>query len=144
MKVRGRNGKWLGTGDRGTIGETGVIVVFKFGPGVGECGDHVSIWGENGNRCRRRSVNGEEGAIGGELVANFFFFNVEETSDVFDHLLMGESHFRAGWAVRGRRCDDVGGVASTVNGRRRARRYKYRGRGVGHCWAIEEVVKGIE
>ena len=93
MKVRGRNGKWFGTGNRGAVGEVRIVVVFKFGPRVGECGDHVSIWGKDGNRSGRGSVNGKKGAIGGELAADFFFLDVEETSDVFNHLLVGKRHF---------------------------------------------------
>ena len=144
MKMRGRTGKWLGAGDWGTVRKAGVVVVFKFGPGVRECGDYVNIRGKNGNRSWRGSVDGKEGAIGGELAANFFFLNVEEASNVFDHLLVGKGHFRAGWAVRRRRCDDVGGVASTVNGRGRARWDKDGGRGVGHRWAVKEVMKSVE
>ena len=93
MKMRGRNGKWLGAGDWGTVREAGVVVVFKFGSGVGECRDHVSIWGQNSNRSWRGSVDGKERAIGGELAADFFFLNIEEASNVFDHLFVGKGHF---------------------------------------------------
>ena len=117
MKMRGRNGKWLGAGDRGAVREVRVIVVFKFGPGIGEYRDHVSTRGKNGNRSRRGSVNREKQAIGRELAADFFFLDVKEACNVLNHLFVGKSHFRAGWTVGRGRCDDVGGVASTVSGR---------------------------
>ena len=93
MKVRRGNGEWLWTGNWGAVREIGVVVVFKLSPRIGERRNHRSVRGENGNRSRRGPVNGKEGAIGGELTANFFFFNVEKASDMFDHLFMGESHF---------------------------------------------------
>ena len=92
MKMRGRNGKWLRTGNGRAVWEVRVLVVFEFGPRVGECRDHISVRGKDSNRSRRGSVNGKEGAIGGELMANFFFFNVEKASDMFDHLLVRECH----------------------------------------------------
>ena len=51
---------------------------------------HECVGGENRGGNRRRSVNGEEGANGGELVVDFFFLNIEETSDVLDYLFVGE------------------------------------------------------
>ena len=60
---------------------------------------------------------GKERADCGELVTDFFFLDIEETSNVLDHLLMGESHFVASGAVWRRGSDNVGGVASTI-GRR--------------------------
>ena len=93
MKGWGRNGKWFGTGNWWTVRAVRVVVLFKFGSRVGEYGNHVSVWGEDGSRSWWGSVNGEERAIGRELAANFFFFYVKKTSDVFNHLLVGESHF---------------------------------------------------
>ena len=90
--MRGRNRKWLGTGSWGTVGEVQVIVVFELSSRVGECRDHSSVGSENSNRSQRGSVNRKERAVGGKLAANFFFLNVEETSNVFDHLLMGKRH----------------------------------------------------
>ena len=78
------------------------------------------------------------------MAANFFFLNIEKASNVFDHLLVGKSHLRTSWAIRRGRHDDVGGVASAVNGRRQARWDKNGGRRMRHCWAIKEVVEGIE
>ena len=110
MKMGGRNGKWLGTGNGRTVGVGWVGVVCKFCPRV--CGGwrgmnafividvikcrarvshHECVGGENRSRNRRGSVNGKEGADCGELAVDFFFLNVEETSNVLDHLLMGES-----------------------------------------------------
>ena len=144
MKMRGRNGKWFRAGDRGTVRKIGIIVALKFGSGIGERRDHVSIWSEDGNRSRRGPVNGKEGAVGRELAANFFFFYVEKTSDVFDHLFMRESHFRACRAVRRGGGDNVRGVASAV-GRGRGAGWNKDGRGsVGHCWAIKKVVECVE
>jgi len=34
VEVRGRNRKWFGTGNGGTVRKVGLIVVFKFSPGV--------------------------------------------------------------------------------------------------------------
>ena len=77
------------------------------------------VRGKNGGRNRRGSVNWEEGADCGELVADFFFLNVKETSDVLNHLFMGKGQFitsRAAWQGRS---DGVRGAASTVNRGRR-------------------------
>ena len=93
MEMRGRNGKWFGTGGRGTVRKVRVIVMFEFGPGIEEYGDHIGVRGEDSNWSRRRPVDGKKRAVGGKLAANFLFFNVEETSNVFNHLLVGESHF---------------------------------------------------
>jgi len=57
----------------------------------------------------------------GELTANFFFLNVEEAGDVFNHLLMGECQFAVGRAVRRWRGDNIGSIASTVGRGRGAR-----------------------
>jgi len=110
MEVRGRNRKWLGTGDRRAVWVVRVGVICKFCPRVrsgwrgvnafividvvkhcAEVGHHEHVRGENRSRSGRGSVNGKEGANCGELAANFFFLNVEETSDVLDHLLVRES-----------------------------------------------------
>ena len=144
MKMRGRNRKWFGTGSWGTVREVGVVVVFEFSPRVGERRDHHSVRGENSNRSRRGSVNGEERAVGRKLVANFFFLNIEELGDMFNHLFMGKGHLQAGWTVRRRRCDNVGGVAGTVDGRGRARWDEDGGRRTRHCWAIKEVMEGVK
>ena len=123
MEVRGRNGKWLGAGNRRTVGNIGLIVLLKLHARIEECGGgHVCIGYKYSNRSRRGPVNGKEGADGRELAADFFFLNVEEAGDVFDHLFMGQDRFIAGRAVRRRGGDDVGGVASTVGGRRQAGR----------------------
>jgi len=59
-------------------------------------------------------VNGKKGVDGRELAADFFFLDVEEASDVLNHLLVGESQFIASGAVRRRGGNDVRGAASTV------------------------------
>ena len=51
---------------------------------------HDHIGGENRGRSGRGSVNGEEGAYSRELAANFFFLNVEEASNMLDHLFVGQ------------------------------------------------------
>ena len=108
--MRGRNGKWFRTRDRGAVRIGGVNIVHEFCPRVrsgwrgvnafividvvkhcAEVGHHEHVRGENRSRSGRGSVNGKEGANCGELAANFFFLNVEETSDVLDHLLVRES-----------------------------------------------------
>ena len=77
MEVRGRNGKWFGTGDQRTVRKVGFDIVFELGPricqgregvnpfvvvNVIECHTHVCqhecIRSENGSRSRRGSVNG--------------------------------------------------------------------------------------
>jgi len=139
MKVRGRNGKWLGARNGGTIGIGWVNVVCQFGPRIphvrrsmdafivvniveccAEVGHHECVGSENRGRNRRGPVNGKEGADCGELVVDFFFLNVEELHDVHDHLFMRESQIAVGGAVWRRRGNKVGGVASTLDGRRRA------------------------
>jgi len=77
---------------------------------------HKCVGGENRGRNGRGPVNREERANSGELVADFFFLNVEEVGDVFDHLFMGESQFIASGAVRRRGSDDVGGIVHAVHG----------------------------
>jgi len=67
-------------------------------------------------------------------VVNFFFLDIEEASDVFNHLLVGESQFVAGWTVQRRGSDKIGGVASTVNGRGRTRWDKDGRRRARHRW----------
>jgi len=99
-------------------------------------GHHKCVGGENRGRNGRGSVNGKEGADCGELAANFFFLNVEELSDVYDHLLVGESQLAISGAVWRRRGNDIGGVASTVGGRGRARGNED-GRGQArHCGTV--------
>ena len=83
-------------------------------------------------------------AVGRKLAANFFFLNVEETSNMLNHLFVGKSHLWVGQAFRRRRCDNVGSVAGTVNGRGQTRWNENWGRRARHCWAIEEVMKGVE
>ena len=60
---------------------------------------HERVGGENGSRNGGRSIDWEEGADCGELAMDFLFLDIEETSDVFDHLFMGESHLVTGGAV---------------------------------------------
>ena len=110
MEMRGRNRKWLRAGNGGTIQIVGVNVAFQFstrvsqvGRGVdafiiidvvehcAQVGHHECVWSENRGRNRRGSVDGEKGADCRELMVDFFFLDVEETSDVVDHLLVGES-----------------------------------------------------
>jgi len=64
-----------------------------------QVGHHKCVWGENRGRSGRRSVNREKGVDCGELAANFFFLDVEETSNVFDHLLVGKGQFIIGGTV---------------------------------------------
>ena len=155
MKVRGRNGKWLGTGNRGVVWVIGVNMVCQFGPGIAlvgggmdvfvilniierraQVGHHECIRSEDRSRSGRGLVNRKEGTNGGELAVDFFFLNVEETSDVLNHLLMGECQFVAGRTVRRRRGDKVRGVASAVSGGRRTGWNENGGRGARHRWAI--------
>ena len=137
MKVRGRNGKWLGTRDWGTVGISQVDVVPQFGAGVSQVGrgvdtfividivercaevsHHERVRGKNRSRSGRGSVNGKEGVNSGELAVDFFFLDVEEVSDVLNHLLVRKSHLAVCRAVRRGRSNEVRGVASTINGRR--------------------------
>ena len=118
MVVRGRNGKGLGAGNRGAVRKVGLIVVFEFSPGIRQCrrrnnalivvdviecctgmSQHKHIGGENRSRSRRGSVNRKERADCGKLVADFFFLDIEEVSNMLDYLLMGESHLIAGRTV---------------------------------------------
>ena len=138
MEVRGRNRKWLRA-----VGKVGVIVLFKFCARVGECGRegdtlvvvsvvelvayHKRLRCQYGGRSRRRSVDGKKGADSGELAADFFFLDVEKTSDVLNHLFVGVSHLGVGGTVRRRGGDNVGSVASTVDGRGQVRRNENRG-----------------
>ena len=162
--MRGRNRKWFGTWDGRTVGIDWVDVSFKFCSGVRqcrrqndafvvvdiiECCTGVSyrecIGGENRGGSRRGSVNRKEGANCGKLVADFFFLNVEEMSDVVDHLLMRESHFVAGGTIRRGRGDNIRGVASAVGRGRGAGRNKDGRRGAGHLgnsWAIVWCMEG--
>ena len=136
MKVRGRNRKWFRTGNGGTIGKVGFVVVFELHTRIGECcrdrnalviidviehctyvSQHKCIGSENRSRNGRGSVNRKEGTDSGELVADFFLFNIEEVGNMFDHLLMSHGHFVTGGTVRRRGGDDVGGVASATSGR---------------------------
>jgi len=82
---------------------------------------HHCIRSEHRGGSRRGSINWEKGANRWELVADFLFLNVEEASNMLDHLLMGESQFVTGRTVRRGRSDKIGGVASTVDGRGRMR-----------------------
>ena len=91
-----------------------VVDIVKHCAGIGH---HKHVGSKDGSRSGRRLVNGEEGMNGRELAADFLFLNVEESSDVLDHLFVGEGHFVAGRAVWRRRGDDVGGVASAIGGR---------------------------
>jgi len=86
-----------------------------------QLGHHKHVGGKNGGRNGRGSIDGKEGVDSRELVADFFFFDIEETSDMLDHLFMGESHLVAGGAVWRRRSNNVGGVAHAVHGGGRAR-----------------------
>jgi len=83
---------------------------------------HKCVQGENRGRNGRGSVNREERADCGELAADFFFLDIEETSNVLDHLLMREGQFITGRTVRRGRSNHIGGVASTIDGRGQARR----------------------
>jgi len=107
MEVRGRNGKWLGTGCRGAVQVVGVDIISQFSPGIAQvqggvnafvvidvidcCAHYKGVRGKNSSGSGRRPVNGEERANSGELAADFFFLNVEEARDVLNYLLIGES-----------------------------------------------------
>ena len=118
MEVRRGNWKWLGARNRRAVGDVKLVVLLKFCARVEKCGGrHVSVGSKYGCRGRRGPIDGEKRTVGGELMANFFFLNVEEASDMLNHLLMGVSHLRVSRAVRGRRGDDVGSAASTIDGR---------------------------
>jgi len=51
---------------------------------------HECVGGKNGSRNGRGPVNGKEGANGRELAADFLFLDIEESSDMLDHLFMGQ------------------------------------------------------
>ena len=55
-----------------------------------EVSHHKCVGGENRSRNRRGSVDREKGADCGELAADFFFLDIEEASNVFNHLFVGE------------------------------------------------------
>jgi len=139
MKVRGRNGKWLRTGNGGTVRVNWVDMVCELYPRVcdrwrgmdafviinvvkrrAEVGHHKCVRGENRGRSGRGLVNGKEGANCGKLAANFFFLNIEEAGNVLNHLLVRECQFAACGAVWRRGGHHVWGVTSAVHGRRRA------------------------
>ena len=134
--MRGRNGKWFGIENGGTVRKGWVVVLFKLCARIGKCSregnafvivdvierctymsQHKCIGSENRSRNGRGSVNREEGMDSGELMANFFLFNIEEVGDVFNHLVVSQGHFIAGRTVRRGRGNDVRGVASTTCGR---------------------------
>jgi len=81
---------------------------------------HECVQGENRSRNGRGSVNGKEGADSRELAADFFFLDVEEASNVLDHLFVGKGQVAAGRTVWRGRGNEVRGAASVVNRRRRA------------------------
>jgi len=77
MKMRGRNRKWFGTGNRRAIWVVGIDVVCQFGPGIAcvwggmdafvvidvvercaQVSHHECVGGENRGGNGRRSVNG--------------------------------------------------------------------------------------
>ena len=105
MEVRGRNGKWLRAGDWGAVQKVWLVVLFKFHARVGECrrkgnaliviiinkliAQHKCVRGKYGSGSGRRSVDGEKRMGCGELAVYFFFLNIEETSNVLNHLLVG-------------------------------------------------------
>ena len=89
---------------------------------------HKRVGGEHRSRSGGGPVNRKKGASCGKLVVNFLFFNVKKTSDVLDHLLVGESHLVAGGTVWRGRGNNIGGVASAV-GRRGQVRWNENGGG---------------
>ena len=64
-------------------------------------------------------------------MADFLFLDVEDASDMLDHLFVGDGHFQVGWAFGRWRGNNVGCVASAVDWGRGARRNKDGGIG-GH------------
>jgi len=54
------------------------------------------------------------------LTADFFFLDVEEAGNVFDHLLVGKGQVAVSRTVWRGRGDNVGGVAGAVGGRGQA------------------------
>jgi len=155
MEVRGRNGKWLGTQNGRTVGVSWVDIVCKFCPRIrswwrgmdafviinivercAEIGHHKHVGGEDRGRSGRGSINGKEQADGRKLAADFCFLDIEEASDVLDHLLVGERQFIAGRTVRRRGGYDVGSVASTVGRRGRMQWDEDGGGQARHCWTV--------
>ena len=146
MEVRGRNRKWFGARNGGTVRIIGFDVLLKLCSRIGKYsgGRHVRVGGKYGSGSGRGSVDGKERADSRELVANFFFLDVEEASNVLDHLLMEKSQLITGRAVRRRESDDVGGAANTIGRGRRAERNENGRRGVRHCWDSWAVVWCVE
>ena len=101
---------------------------------------HKCVGGENGGRSRRGSIDGKEGMNSRELASDFLFLDVEEASDVLNHLFMGECHLIASRAVWRRRSHDIGGVASAVGRRGQARWDENGGGQARHCWNGRAVV----
>jgi len=118
MEVRGRNGEWLRAGNGRIVRVGWVDMVREFCPRIcgrrrgmdafviidivkrhTKVGHHECVRGENRGGSRRGLVNGKEGVDCRELMANFFFLNVEEVGDVLNHLLMGECQFAVSRAV---------------------------------------------
>jgi len=97
---------------------------------------HERVRSENGGRHGRGSIDRKEGADSGELVADFFFLDIKEASDVLNHLFVGERQFIAGRTVWRRGGYDVGSVASAVSRGRGAGWNENGGRGARHCWTI--------
>ena len=87
--------------------------MFKLCARIEKCrGGCICVGHKYGGRSRRGPVNGKEGVDSGELVADFLFFNIEEASDVLNHLFMGKSQFITGRTVWRGRGDEVRGVAT--------------------------------
>ena len=66
-------------------------------------------------------------------MVDFFFLNIKETSDMYNHLLMGKGHLIAGRAVWRRGGDNVRGTINTVSRGYRAGRDEDGGRVAGYC-----------
>jgi len=107
-----------------------------------EVGHHERVGSEYGGRSGRGPVNREERASSRKLAVDFFFLDIEETSDMLDHLLMGECQFVVGRAVWRGRGNDVGGVASAIGGRGRAGWNEDGRRRARHCWTVVWNVTG--
>jgi len=88
-----------------------VIDIVKCCTGVSQ---HECVGGKHQGRNRRGSINGKEGADRGKLMANFFFLDIEETSNVLNHLFVGECQLVASRTVWRQGGDDVSGAANTV------------------------------
>jgi len=153
MKMRGRNRKWLRAGNRRTVWVVRVDVVFQFSAGVPHVGGgvdtfvvinvverrtqvshHGCVRSKYRGRSRRGSVNGKEGVDSRELAVDFFFLDIEEVGNVFDHLFVRKGQVTAGGAVWRGRGNEVRSVASAVNGRRRVGRDEDGRRRAGHRW----------